>query len=74
MNSAAIAWQASASPADDPLTSLNLSRSSVDSLGTDPPIDTASIVSDQEPVLVDRLDQVQIDMPLDLHQDNITHP
>jgi hypothetical protein len=74
MDSAALAWQASVSPADNQLTALNLSRSSIDGMGTDPPIDTASIVSDQEPVLVDRLNQVQIDMPFDLHQDNITHP
>jgi hypothetical protein len=60
-------------PADDQLTSLNLGRSSIDGMGPDPPIDTASIVSDQEPVLVDRLDQVEIRMPFDMHQDNITH-
>jgi hypothetical protein len=74
MNDAALAWQATVSPANNQLTSLNLCRSSIDGMGTDPPIDTASIISDQEPVLVDRLDQVQIDMPFDLHQDNITHP
>jgi hypothetical protein len=74
MTSAAIAWQAMVSLTDDQLTSLNLSRSSIDGMGPDPPIDTASIVSDQEPVMVDGLDQVQIDMPFGLHQDNIAHP
>jgi hypothetical protein len=54
------------SPVDNQLLSLNLSRSSIDGMGPDPPIDTATIVPDQEPALVNRLDQVQIDLPFDL--------
>jgi hypothetical protein len=73
MNRVAMACEAKGSPAGDQLTSLNVSRSSIDGMRPNPPIDTASIVSDQEPALVYRLDHVQIDMPFDLRQDNVTH-